>query len=327
VFAIRQHEFGGPEELRYERVDDPVPGPGQVRIVMAAAGVHLIDTSIRSGTSGGPFPLPDLPVTPGREMAGTVDAVGDGVDPAWVGERVVAHLGAAGGGYAEMAVTGVEALHRLADGVAFTDAAAMVGTGRTTMAVLEVGALTGDDVVLVTAAAGGIGSLVVQIARRRGATVVGLAGGPAKVRAVEQLGADAAFDYTDAGWPDRVRAWAEGRPVTLGLDGVGGMIGRHVLELVGPGGRLVLFGSSSGEVVPLSAGDLFRTGVTVSAAVGARMTSRPEGFRPWAEQALAELAVGTVRPLVHPPFRLADAAGAHRAIAGRATTGKVVLVP
>jgi NADPH2:quinone reductase len=327
VFAIRQHAFGGPEELRYEQVEDPVPAPGQVRIVMAAAGIHLVDTTIRSGTSGGPFPLPDLPMTPGREMAGTVDAVGDGVDPAWVGTRVVAHLGVASGGYAEMAVTGVGALHRLPDGVTFTDAAAMVGTGRTTMAIVEVAALTADDVVLVTAAAGGIGSLVVQIARHRGATVVGLAGGPAKVGAVEQLGADAVFDYTGAGWPGRVRSWAEDRPVTVALDGVGGPIGREVLDLVAPGGRLVLFGSASGEVMPLSADDLYRTGVTVTAAVGARMMSSPRGFRPWAERALAELAAGTVRPLVHPPFRLADAAEAHRALAGRATTGKVVLVP
>jgi NADPH2:quinone reductase len=327
VHAIRQHAFGGPEELRYEQLDDPVPAPGQVRIVMAAAGIHLVDTSIRSGTPGGPFPVPELPMTPGREMAGTVDAVGDGVDPAWVGRRVVAHLGQASGGYAEMAVTGVEALHRLPDAVAFTDAAAMVGTGRTTMAILEVAALTGDDVVLVTAAAGGIGSLAVQIARHRGATVVGLAGGSAKVHAVEQLGADAAFDYTEAGWPDRVRSWAEDRPVTVALDGVGGPIGGAVLDLVAPGGRLVLFGSSSGEVLPLTAVDLYRTGVTVSAAVGARMMRSPGGFRPWAEQALAELVAGTVRPLVHPPFRLAEAADAHRALEGRATTGKVLLVP
>jgi NADPH2:quinone reductase len=327
MFAIRQHAFGGPDELRYELVDDPVPGPRQARIVMAASGVHLIDTSIRSGESGGPFPLPQLPMTPGREMVGTVDAVGEGVDAAWVGRRVAAHLGQASGGYAEMAVTGVEALHRLPDHVAFTDAAAMVGTGRTTMAILEVAAITGDDVVLVTAAAGGIGSLVVQIARHRGATVVGLAGGPAKVHAVEQLGADAAFDYRDADWSDRVRAWAADRPVDVALDGVGGAIGREVLDLVAPGGRLVMYGYASGELLPLSAGDLYRTGVTVSAAVGARIMRRPGGFHDLAEQALAELATGTVRPLVHPPFRLADAAEAHRALAGRETTGKVVLVP
>ena len=109
--AVVLHEFGPPENLRFEEVADPEPGAGQVRIAVAAAGVHLIDTTVRSGASGGPFPLPDLPVTPGREVAGVVDAVGAGADRRWLGRRVVAHLGRASGGYAERAVREADRLH------------------------------------------------------------------------------------------------------------------------------------------------------------------------------------------------------------------------
>lgn len=327
MHAIRQHELGPPEVLRYDEVPDPEPAAGQARIVMAAAGVHLVDTSIRRGSSGGPFALPELPMTPGREMAGTVDAVGPGVDRSWLGRRVVAHLGAASGGYAEMAVAGVDALHPLPEGVTFVDAVAMVGTGRTAMAIAEVAAIEAGDVALVTAAAGGLGSLLLQVGRRSGATTIGLAGGPDKRRIVEELGADHAVDYSSAGWPDAVRHWLGDRPATVGLDGVGGAIGRHVLDLLAPGGRLVMFGYSSGEPIPLTAGDLFRTGVTVSAAVGARMMGRPDAMRSYADRALTELAAGHLRPLVHPPFALADAASAHHALESRLTTGKVVLLP
>src|SRR4029078_1940701 len=111
MHAIRQYEFGPPETLRYEAVPDPEPGEGQVRVAVEAAGVHLLDTTIRQGISGGPFPLPTLPLTPGREVAGVVDATGPGVDTSWVGRRVVAHLGQASGGYAERAVVGVASLH------------------------------------------------------------------------------------------------------------------------------------------------------------------------------------------------------------------------
>ena len=116
--AIRQYEFGPAATLRYEQVDDPVPGEGQVRIAVAASGVHLVDTTIRSGISGGPFPLPELPMTPGREVAGVVDAVGTGVPEGWLGRRVVAHLGQASGGYAELALCAAASLHELPDEVA-----------------------------------------------------------------------------------------------------------------------------------------------------------------------------------------------------------------
>lgn len=327
MHAIRQYEFGPAENLRYEEVDDPHPAEGQVRIAVAASGVHLIDTSIRAGVSGGPFPLPELPMTPGREVAGVVDELGPGVDEAWLGQRVVAHLGQASGGYAERAVRDVTALHALPDGVADDVAVAMIGTGRTTMGILETAALTSDDVLLVTAAAGGIGSLLVQAGRNAGSTVVGVAGGKAKVEQVRTLGADVAVDYTVGGWADEVREQLSERHVTVVLDGVGGELGRAAFELLQPGGRLLLFGWSSGEPVPLNAMDIVGSGVTVGPAVGPRLLTRPGGLRELEDRALASAAKGELIPLVSAAFPLARAAEAHTALERRETVGKVILKP
>ncbi|MET0132205.1 MAG: alcohol dehydrogenase catalytic domain-containing protein, partial [Kibdelosporangium sp.] len=128
--AIRQYEFGAAETLRFEEVPAPVPGPGQVRVQVVAAGVHLVDTAIRKGLAGGPFALPQLPMTPGREVAGVVDVLGAGVGQEWLGRSVVVHLGQASGGYAELAVANVESLHVVPDGVEPAHAVAMIGTGR-----------------------------------------------------------------------------------------------------------------------------------------------------------------------------------------------------
>lgn len=322
--AIRQQEFGGPDVLVLAELPDLAPAPGQVRIAVAAAGVHLLDTSLRRGEPGGPFGIPELPMTPGREVAGVVDAVGPDVDESWLGRAVVAHLGAASGGYADQAIADAASLIALPDGVAPVDAVAVVGTGRTALGVLAEAQLTADDVVLITAAAGGMGTLLVQAARHAGAFVIGTAGGPAKINLVRSLGADLTVDHTAEDWPELVRSAA--RPVTAVLDGVGGTVGRSAFELIAPGGRLVLFGYSAGSPTRLSAEDLFSHGVAVTAAVGPRMFARPGGIRALAEEAVRQLAAGRWRPVVH-PFPLADAAAAHRALVERATTGKVVLLP
>lgn len=327
MHVIRLSEFGPPENLRYEEVPDPRPGPGQVRIAVAAAGVHLIDTSIRAGRETGFFPLPDLPMIPGREVAGVVDALGAGVEEKWLGRRVVGHLGPANGGYAELAVRDVEALHVIPDGVTHGAAVAMIGTGRTTMGILEVAQVRSDDVVLVTAAAGGIGILLVQAARNVGATVVGVAGGSDKVERVRRLGATVAIDYSLPDWSDQVREALDGREPTLAFDGVGGELGRGALELVGLGGRVVFYGWSSGGPTELSMGDLYSRGLTASVGIGPRLTARPGGMRTLEERALAAAASGELLPLVGQSFPLSRADQAHAAIEARATVGKTVLLP
>ncbi|WP_163509624.1 zinc-binding dehydrogenase [Fodinicola acaciae] len=326
MHAIRQHEFGPAETLRYQEVPDVVPAAGQLRIAVRAAGVHLADTMIRKGQSGGPFAPPELPMTPGREVAGVVDQVGDGVDASWIGKRVVAHLGFTSGGYAELAVVSAASVHETPDGLTDEVAVASIGTGRTAAAILEIAAITGDDVVLVPAAAGGIGSLLVQAGRNAGAYVVGLAG-PSKVDIVRKLGADAAVDYTADGWAEAVREALGGREVTLLLDGVGGEAGRAAWDLVGIGGRVVLFGWSSGDPLEVTTDALYERGLTVTVAVGPRVLKRPGGLRGLETIAIAEAAAGRLVPLVHQPYALADAAAAHRALENRETTGKVVLKP
>jgi NADPH2:quinone reductase len=326
MLAVRQHAFGGPEVLLTEEVPEPVPGAGQVRIRVAAAGVQLLDTVLRRGGSPGrPMPPTRLPTTPGREVAGTVDAVGPGTDRGLVGARVAADLGTAGGGYAEAVLADAAALHRLPDTLDFGTAVAMVGTGRTAFAVLERAAPTAADLVVVTTAAGGVGTLLVQALHGLGAGVVGLARGAGKLALVRGMGA-AAVDYSDPDWPAAVRAATAGRPVTLALDGVGGAVGRGVLDLVGTDGRLVMFGLSSGTLTDLSASDVFLRGITVCAAVGAHLLHRPGGLRPLEERALQAAVSGQLTPVVG-TFALREAADAHRALEARATTGKTVLLP
>ncbi|HEX5946322.1 MAG TPA: zinc-binding dehydrogenase [Acidimicrobiales bacterium] len=326
MHAIVQHEFGPADSLRLEHVRDPEPGAGQVRIAVAAAGVHVIDTAIRRGESG-PYPRPDLPMIPGREVAGRVDQLGPQVDGDWLGRPVVAHLGMASGGYAPLAVAPVDALHVIPDGLDPVTAVAMIGTGRTAVGVLGSAEIVADDTVLVTAAAGGLGALLVQAARGAGAEVVGLAGGPDKVERVRKLGATAAIDYRATGWPDAVRAALGDRQPTLLLDGVGGAAARDAFDLLGPAGRVVLYGGSSGQPLALTTADLAARSLRVTWALGARMLGLPGGIRALETRALGEAAAGRLVPLVNDPFPLGEAAAAHRAIEERATVGKVVLVP
>jgi NADPH:quinone reductase len=325
VHAIRQYEFGPPENLRYENVPDPEPAPGQVRIAVAASGVHLIDTAIRKGEGPGYYARPDLPMIPGREVAGVVDAIGAGADESWAGRRVVAHLGLASGGYAEKAVVPAAALQEIPGRLDADTAVAMIGTGRTAVAILETAGLRAEDVVLATAAAGGLGSLFVQAARNVGATVVGVAGGPEKSERVRELGATAAVDYLASDWPERVRDALGGREVSVVLDGIGGALGRQALELLGPGGRMVVFGWSSGRPTELTTMDVFGRSLTVTTGLGPGFGS-PERKRELEVRALAEAAAGRLVPLVS-RFPLANAAAAHRALESRATVGKTVLIP
>jgi NADPH:quinone reductase len=325
--AIRQYEFGPADSLRFEDVPDPVPGEGQVLVRVAAAGVHLLDTFIRQGMTGGPFPPPQLPMTPGREVSGVVTDVGPGVDPGWLGRQVVTHLGMAGGGYAELAPAPVTTLHPLPEGLTPEAAVAMIGTGRTALGILDAAEIVAEDVVLVPAAAGGLGTLFVQAARAAGATVAGLAGGTDKVARVRALGADVAVDYRAAGWRDELLAALGERKPTLLLDGVGGEVGRAGLEMLDTGGRIVMFGWSAGEVTQFTSADVVAGSLSIVWVTGPRMLRRAGGLRPLETRALAEAATGRLVPVIHPPFPLSDAARAHTALEERATTGKVVLSP
>ncbi|MFC8780998.1 zinc-binding dehydrogenase [Streptomyces nigra] len=324
--AIRLHTFGPAENLTYERVDDPRPAPGQVRIAVRAAGVHLLDTALREGFQGPAPQPPSLPTIPGREVAGVVESLGEGVAGLWLGKRVVAHLGFAPGGYAELAVTDVERVHEIPENLDFAQAVAMIGTGRTALGIVQFAEFGPDAVAVVPAAAGGLGTLLVQYAKNAGAVVVGLAGGPEKTARVRENGADLAVDYTDPGWPEKVRAFLGGRPATVVLDGVGGDVARASVALLGPGGRHLVFGWSAEG---LRGGGPFLVDGVSEQVLGPAMLRRaggPDPLRTLELRALTEAAAGRLVPAVQ-RFPLARAADAHRALETRATTGKVVLEP
>ncbi|WP_329244675.1 zinc-binding dehydrogenase [Streptomyces canus] len=326
MHAIRLHTFGPAENLTYEQTDDPAPAPGQVRIAVRAAGVHLLDTALREGQQG-PLPRPTtLPTIPGREVAGVVESLGDGVAELWLGKRVAAHLGFAPGGYAELAVTDVDRVHEIPGNLDFAQAVAMIGTGRTAMGILQFAELGPDSVAVIPAAAGGIGTLLVQYAKNAGATVVGLAGGPSKTALVHANGADLAVDYQDSAWPGKVRAFLGGRPATVVFDGVGGEVARECVGLLGDQGRHIVFGWS-GEGIHDGRPYLVE-GVSeqVLGPVMAQKAGGPHPIRTLELRALAEAAAGRLTPAVQ-RFPLANAAAAHRALETRGTTGKVVLEP
>ncbi|MEV0646573.1 zinc-binding dehydrogenase [Phytomonospora sp. NPDC050363] len=312
--AVRLHEYGPVENLRLEEVPDPVPGAGQVRVAVTASGMQLLETWLRQGRRVGPHPAPPLPAVLGGEIAGVVDAVGEGVDGRWLGRRVTASI--EGGGYAELALAELGDLHPLPDGLGEAEAVAMISTGVTALAVWDLADAGPGDVVLVTAAAGGIGGILLQVAKAAGATVIGLAGGETKTRLVRDAGADLAIDYLAPGWPGGI----EGK-VTVALDGVGGEIAQKAWNLADKG---VSFGAAadSGDIsrpLPPHVTSLFTS--PLMAEFG-----DPEGLRRHVDRALRTAADGDIRPAVT-TFALADTAAAQRALANRETTGKVVLLP
>ncbi|MEU4614206.1 zinc-binding dehydrogenase [Streptomyces umbrinus] len=325
--AIRLHTFGPAENLTYERTDAPRPAPGQVRIQVAAAGVHLLDTAIRAGIKG-PLPeLPALPTIPGREVAGTVESLGEGVAALWLGKRVVAHLGFNPGGYAELAVTDVDRVHEIPANLDFAEAVAMIGTGRTTMGIVQFADLTSDSVAIVPAAAGGIGTLLVQYAKHAGATVIGLAGGPEKVARVEKNGADLAVDYKDPNWPDQVRHFLGDRRATIVFDGVGGDTARKsVALLTASNAKHLVFGWSGAGLHDGTPYLVEGVSESVLGPVMMQRTGGPNPIRTLELRALAEAAEGRLTPAVQ-RFPLSQAAAAHRGLETRNTIGKVVLEP
>ncbi len=326
MLAIRLHAFGPAENLVLEEVEDPRPGPGQVGVAVHAAGVHLMDTALRQGVRGPAPALAALPTVPGREIAGVVDALGEGTPEHWLGRRVVAHLGFVPGGYAERAVTDAARLHEIPGTLDFAAAVAMIGTGRTTMGIVQFADLGPGAVAVVPAAAGGIGTLLVQYAGNAGATVVGLAGGPEKTARVAANGADFAVDYTDPAWPAEVRAHLGERRATVVFDGVGGDVARESVALLGPGGRHLAFGWSAEGLENPTPHHVEGVSQEVLGAPMMEKTGSADPLRTLELRALEEAAAGRLTPAVH-RFPLARAADAHRALENRGTTGKVVLEP
>jgi NADPH2:quinone reductase len=310
--AVWLRDFGPPANLRIEETPDPIPAPDTALVDVAYANITFVETQVRSGN--GPF-RPRLPTIPGNGVGGVVRAVGAGLDPALVGARVVGSTGGAGG-YAELALVAADVLYRVPEGLALDAAVAVLADGRTASLVLDAARVEPGERVLIEAAAGGVGTLLTQLAKSAGATVVALAGGERKTKLAADLGADLALDYLAPDWPTRL-----GGPVDVVFDGVGGEIGRTTFAQLAPGGRMVTYGLASGEWTALPEDEAASRGVTI-----VRPTAGPDDMRRFTESALLAAAEGRLRPVIGQRFALADAAEAHTTIQARQALGKTLLV-
>ncbi|UBU17861.1 zinc-binding dehydrogenase [Nonomuraea gerenzanensis] len=318
---ILVNRFGGPEVLELDKAPDLVPGPGQVVVGISAADIIFLDTLLRSGAGKDYFPLRP-PYVPGHGGAGLVTAVGDGVDPAWTGRRVA--VGTSGGGYAEQVAVAVEELTPIPDGLGLAEAAALLHDGPTAVNITDAAEIKEGARVLVTAAAGGTGLLVVQLARAAGARVIAAARGARKLELAREVGAEEAFDYTEAGWIDRVRAATGGDGVDVVLDGAGGPLGGEAFEAVAHGGRFVSYGTSSGfaQVDPDTARQRGIRTISLMDLNGSAAGKTEE----LVGRALALAADGRLRPVIGQTFPLEQAADAHAAITARDALGKTLLL-
>jgi NADPH2:quinone reductase len=301
--AVWLKEFGGPEVLVEGDAPDPVAAPGQALVEVAFANITFVETQFRAGGAG-PFRA-ELPMVLGNGVGGVVTSVGTEADEALIGKRVVSGTGGAGG-YAERVAVDTAALIEVPRGVALDTAVALLADGRTAMMLVRTASLRDGERVLVEAAAGGVGTLLVQLARAAGARVVAAAGGARKGRVAAELGAEVVVDYLEPGWADRVRAAVGG--VDVAFDGVGGAIGRTAFELLDPGGRMLSFGLASGEWAPISDQAAADRGVALL-----RPQATPTQLRAFTEGALAEAAAGRLRPVIGQRFPLGRAADAHAA--------------
>ncbi len=320
--AVRVHASGGSEALRFEDVPDPTPSTGEAVVRVEAAGVNFIDVYHRTGLYKAP-----LPATLGQEGAGVVESVGPGVTTVRVGERVA--WAVVLGSYAEKAAVPADRLVPLPDGVTTRQGAAAMLQGMTAHYLASsTYPLKAGDVCLVHAAAGGVGLLLCQIARMRGARVLGTVSTPEKAALAREAGADATIDYTSEDFERESRRLTDGRGVQVVYDSVGKTTFEKGLLSLAPRGTMVLFGQSSGPVAPLDPqvlaqkGSLFLTRPTLGHYVASR-----EDLLRRAGEVLGWVAEGTLRLRIEHEFPLRDAAAAHAALEGRKTTGKVLLRP
>lgn len=320
--AVRVHETGGPEVLRVDDVADPTPSPGELLIDVEAIGVNFIEIYQREGL----YPLP-RPFTLGSEAAGVVRALGDGVSEFKAGDRVVSQ--SMKGAYAERVVVPADKAVRIPDGVTAKQAAAMWLQGLTAHYLsASTFPLGSTHRALVHAAAGGVGLLLCQMAKRRGAFVIGTASTDAKRRLAREAGADEMIDYTTQNFATETRRITDNVGVDVVYDSVGRTTFDGSLDALRPRGMLVLFGQSSGPVMPFDPqtlnrkGSLFLTRPTLNAYVATRdeLLWRAGELLGWVQRGELSVRIGA-------EFPLDRAADAHRALNGRETTGKVILTP
>ncbi|MEI8089370.1 MAG: quinone oxidoreductase [Opitutaceae bacterium] len=322
MLAIRIHATGGPETLRADDIPVPTPAAGEVRIRVEAAGLNFIDTYQRSGLYAVP-----LPFTLGAEVAGIVSAVGSGVTEFALGDRVA--TAKANGGYATEALAPAAHIVKIPAGVTTSTAAALMLQGLTAhYLVTDTFALKHGDRALIHAAAGGVGLLLVQLAKRRGARVIATVGTEEKAALARAAGADEVVIYTRDNFTTAARNFTDGRGVDVVYDAVGKDTFNGSIDSLRPRGMFVSFGNASGPVPPFAPlllaqkGSLFFTRPTL-----VHYTQTSAELRARTDELFLAVQDGTLKVRIGATFKLTAAAEAHRALETRNTTGKVLLIP
>jgi NADPH2:quinone reductase len=320
--AIRVDEFGGSDVLKLVEVEPPSPGEGEVLVEVRSVGVNYADAMRRRNRYLVETPLPFVP---GSEIAGVVAEVGSGAENVKEGDRVVMLLGT--GGYAEYAVAPARNLIPIPEGMSFDEAAATPLQGLTAYHVLKTsGMLEEGESVLVHAAAGGVGTLAMQMAKLMGAgTVIATASTQEKLDLAKSLGADVLVNYTEEDWPEQVREATDGAGADVILEMVGGDFIQKNLRCLNAFGRMVVYGAASGERGSLVPMDLMYKNQIVAGFYLPRIMGRPELFGPGLREILGWISSGDLKLIIGACYPLEKAREAHDALEGRQTTGKIVL--
>ena len=323
--AIRIHEHGGPDAMRWEEVDVGAPGPGQLRVKHAAVGLNFIDVYHRTGL----YPL-QLPSGIGLEGAGTIEAVGEGAAEFGfkVGDRV-AYAAPPVGAYAEKRLLPAEKAVKLPDGIDFQTAAAMMLQGMTTQYLIRrTYRVQPGEVVLFHAAAGGVGLIACQWLKHLGATVIGTVGSEEKAELARAHGCDHPVIYTRESFVDKVKEITDGEGVPVVYDSVGKDTWEGSLDCLRRMGMMVSFGNASGAVEPFSPGILAAKGsLFLTRPTLMDYTAKRDDLVATANELFEVVGSGAVKINVNQTYPLSEAAQAHRDLEGRKTTGSTVLLP
>jgi NADPH2:quinone reductase len=323
IHAIRLHEPGGPENLVWEEIPLPNPKPGEALVRHAAVGLNFIDVYFRTGL----YRAPSLPAVIGLEAAGTVEAVGEGVEDVKVGDRVAYAMGPIGA-YAEARTIRAELLVKLPDDIPFNTAAAMMLQGLTAQYLLRrTYPVKAGETILVHAAAGGVGLILVQWAKALDATVIGTVGTEAKAQLARAHGADHVI-LAGEDLAARVNEITGGARLPVVYDSIGRDTFTASLDCLAPFGLLVSYGNASGPVTGVDLGVLAAKGsLYVTRPTLATYTAKREDLLAMAEDLFDVVRSGKVKIEINQTYRLEDAAQAHRDLEGRKTTGSSILLP
>ena len=320
--AVRAHEIGGPEVLKYEDVPEASPGPGEALLDIRSIGVNYTDVSSRKGTN----PPPSLPWTPGREAAGVVKAVGDGVTEVAVGDRVAYAMHT--GSYSQEAVVPSWLLVRLPDGVEFaTGAATMLQAMTAHFLTFGITRLNPGDSALVHAGAGGVGLLLIQMLKKVGLHVFTTVSTGDKAQLARDAGADVTINYTEADFAEEVRKATGGDGLRIVFDAVGRTTFDDSMKCLGRRGHMAFYGQASGPVGPIDSGVLRNGSLFLTRPSLGDYTATREELLQRADECLNWVQSGELKLHIGLELPLSDAAEAHRQLEGRMTTGKILLTP